>query len=146
MRMDMPCWWAPIRAKQLSIAATVRVIWPKLGVCVPLALSLSYQLKKLKRFHFLITPQDLSTELTDTWTLEKSRNFVYQIVCLWVTCESAVLFTFFFRWSLISIASIVFSQTDCRLRMEIWSKMLDFELIPHDKGLIQFLCILLSFV
>ena len=37
--MDMPCLWAPIRAKQLSIAATARVIWlcacvrywPKLG-------------------------------------------------------------------------------------------------------------------
>lgn len=30
--------------------------------------------------------------------------------------------------------------------MEIWSKMFDFELIPHAKGLILFLCILLSFV
>ena len=26
----------------------------------------------------------------------KSHNFVHQIVCLWVTCESAVFFTFFF--------------------------------------------------
>ena len=28
----MPCWWAPIRAKQLSMAATARVIW--LCACV----------------------------------------------------------------------------------------------------------------
>ena len=50
----MPCWWAPIRAKQLSMTATAWVIWlcaclrywPGRGlvytVYVPLALNLSY--------------------------------------------------------------------------------------------------------
>ena len=54
----MPCWWAPIRAKQLSMTATARVIWlcacvrywqepitgtgQAVGWCVPLALNLSH--------------------------------------------------------------------------------------------------------